>query len=201
MSDRKLVVLDWGHLGQSPPRHLARGAEYGNTVEVYDIGGYLLPMMRALREFGIAVQIIGAGSYQDRQRAAVSAAAAHQKVAYVSCHLNAFPDLNIPQRSSVFFDKRSSGGRTLAAHIATALDSVRVGGSRLPTRARPSNPKDWTKNAWFCGGGDIIFNGPAHISGVCLEPLSVNAQPAITPQMLEDVGIAAGRGIALWLDQ
>lgn len=70
-------------------------------------------MMRALREFGIAVQIIGAGSYQDRQRAAVSAAAAHQKVAYVSCHLNAFPDLNIPQRSSVFFDKRSSGGRTL----------------------------------------------------------------------------------------
>ena len=201
MSDRKLVVLDWGHLGQPPPKHLARGAEFGKTIEVYDIGGYLLPMMRTLREFGVAVQIIGASSYQDRQRAAVAAAAAHQKVAYVSCHLNAFADLNLPQRSSVFFDRRSSGGRTLAMRVATALDGVRVGGSHLPTKARPSNPNDWTKNAWYVGGGDIIFNGPAHISGICLEPLSVNAMPPVTPKMLEAVGIAAGRGIAIWLGQ
>ena len=193
MSSDTLVVLDWGHLGQMPPREMHTGATHGDQIEVYGIAWYLLPLMVSLREAGHSVQIAGQGDYTARQKAAVLAARKFRRVAYISCHLNKFAQDNVPNRCVVFHDARSLGGADLAEMITSHVDEIE-------TRVVESGPDDWTRNAWRVAGGNIIFNGPAGISGVCLAPMSLDGVPAPTAESLQKIGTQIAIGVSQWLD-
>ena len=194
MRSDTLAVLDWGHLGQLPPREMHTGAVHEDQIEVYGIAWYLLPLMVSLREAGHSVQIAGQGDYTSRQKAAVLAAREHfKRVAYISCHLNAFPGEDIPNRCVAFYNQHSQGGAELAELAVTYVTGI-------DTRIILANGGDWTQNAWRVSGGDIIFGGPRNISGICLEPMALNGVPRSDAETLQRLGTQLAIGISQWLD-
>ena len=190
---KTLVYISWGHLG-AHGEVPSKGAEspFNAKWEVIEVGKYIQAIMATCLKAGFHVIIDGEGGLDERQRKACQYASDFDKVAYVSCHLNAFPG-EAPKQKAVFFhDSRSQGGKALAHCI-----NDRVARTFDPVVVRETRPDDWTVNAHACVAG--IFAGPANISAVLCEPFAMNATPKINNADLRLMGRTIAAGIVDWV--
>ena len=192
---KTLVYISWGHLG-AHGREPSKGAEspFNAKWEVIEVGKYIQSLMATCLKAGFHVIIDGEGGLDERQRKACQYAHDFDKVAYVSCHLNAFPGEDPKQKAVFFHDARSQGGRALAYCIRDRVARAAVGLTHLA--ARETRPDDWTVNAHACVAG--IYAGPANISAVLCEPFAMNATPKINNADLRLMGREIAAGIVDW---
>ena len=193
---KTLVYISWGHLG-AHGREPAKGAEspFAPRWEVIEVGKYIQSLMATCLKAGFHVIIDGEGGLDERQRKACQYAHDFDKVAYVSCHLNALPGEDPKQKAVFFHDARSQGGRALAHCIKDRVARTFVIES-MPVAVRETHTFDWTVNAHACVAG--IYAGPANISAVLCEPFAMNATPKINNADLRLMGRTIAAGIVDW---
>ena len=216
-----LVIFDLQHSGK--PRGLdERGAKADvdgdGVVETWEREAeltpfYVAPASRALALTGHLVVLETFGEYPDRHARAAELASRFPglRVAYVACHINAGGG----RSGSAFYDGRSGGGARLARGLADELGELDElhGGFAFPSYADPQPgagagenewrgdaSKHWTWGAWSTIAG--IYDGPANLSGVCVEPWFLDNpshRPLATGEGAERVGEALARGLSAWL--
>ena len=191
---KTLVYISWGHLG-AHGREPAKGAEspFAPRWEVIEVGKYIQSLMATCLKAGFHVIIDGEGGLDERQRKACQYANDFDKVAYVSCHLNALPGEDPEQKAVFFHDARSRGGKALAHCI---VDRVFELPNVSHTIVRETRPDGWTVNAHACVAG--IYAGPANISAVLCEPFAMNATPKINNADLRLMRRTIAAGILDW---
>jgi hypothetical protein len=203
-----LVVFDYQHRGKPPPRHDDAGAGFdldgdgvvgAHETEIGLVPGYLGPAGERLVELGHSTVWITTGTYADRHRRVNELArrvGPTGRVAYIAAHLNAGAGGKL-QRALTLHDARSSSGKRLAATVASSLNQVDALARGRGSHVFAARDSDWTHRALNTIRG--VYAGPAWLSGVCLEPLFVDAFPPPTGELLHLVGEALADGIAAWL--
>ena len=186
---RPLAILVRGH---AP----GRGARHGDWSEYDAIPEYLLAAELRMRAEGIDVIRLELGSLSERQRRGREAMDAHRAVypdapcLYVSCHLNAGgPDF---QRSVLFHDARSGGGRIAARAIVGKLGLV----YEWPCITHASTPDGWLARPHNCISA--IYSAPANCCAVLVELAAVDREP-LDRGLLRRGGMQLGAGIADYL--
>ena len=186
---RPLAILVRGH---AP----GRGASHGDWSEYEAIPEYLLAAELRLRAEGVDVIRLELGTLAERQRRGREAMAAHRAVypdapcLYVSCHLNAGgPD---HQRSVLFFDARSKGGRRAARAIVSTLGLV----YDWPCTTMATNPEGWLGRPHNCISA--IYAAPANCSAVLVELAAIDRTP-LDRGLLRRGGMQLGAGVANYL--
>lgn len=211
-----ILILDIQHTGRaSKPGDM--GAAYdldGDGVtgengerEVDLVRGYAAAAVRHALALGWTVHTLESGEYSERHRRAAELATG--PAAYLACHVNA----GRGSYGLVRPDYLSSGGGRLAEAIAREL-----GGLGEITRARveplypsataakaagrdastPDRAAWWTRG-WSCIDG--IYQGPAGLSGVLVEPFFIDSsghKPLTAPEGLDRVGRALVDGVRRW---
>ena len=187
-----------------------RGEREVDLTEAYTAAGE-----ERCHEVGLGVTVIRTGSYADRHREAIRIAKGIDGlVGYLAAHTNA----GAGAYGLVRPDHRSPGGGRLALAIARGLSALpelsrcRVdplypsiatahGAGRKPhIRADGSEDWGWHTRGWICISG--IYDGPANLSGVIVEPGfgdSPGHRSLWTPAGLVRVGRAivdGARGVA-----
>lgn len=192
-----IAILDWQHHGK--PGRNDRGASFdvnGDGELEYETEltrGYIDAAAHVLESAGHHVYIFDDGTYRSRHaRANTIARAIAEPVAYLACHLNAGGG----DYGMVLYDWRSGGGAQLASELVKALSPrlAEVGRSRTML----SSPDQWGR-AWSTIRG--IYDGPAHISGACLEPAFMDTSkhhPLFTSEGLKRIGEAIAVGLMSW---
>ena len=198
------VYLDRQHAGKPGRRVRDRGAaadlDGDGLVEVHEREAmltpvYLLAAETRLIEYGFDVYTLADGSYRDR----------HERVneydrdergasCYVAAHLNAgWRNRPGDAYGAIFYDYRSTSGRSLAKRIAAELRLVAPELSDV--KVRPASPNDWTRNAFYT----IANVNPV---AVCYEPAFMDCEThaAIlgTAEGLEAIGRALADGVNRW---
>ena len=208
MRGATVAIFDLQHRGKPPPNHTDTGAGYdldgdgvigAHETEAALVPGYLGPAGEHLVEIGHRTVWFTSGSYSDRHRRAVQLAkqvGPTGRVAYLAAHLNAGADGKL-QRALTLHDARSSSGKVLALSIASALNQVDAIARGRGSHVFAARDSDWTRRPLNTIRG--VYAGPAWLSGVCLEPLFVDAFPPPTGELLELVGRALADGVAEWL--
>ncbi len=192
---RHLVYMSWGHIGRVAA-DISKGATHDNKWEVLYIPHYIQSMSEVFLKKGIHCMVDGVDAYSKRHTRATGFASGYTKVAYLSCHLNWFPQ-DRRQRPMFFYDYRSSGGRRLASSI---VESIRTSWTEpRPPNLCASMGDDWTRNAFHCIRG--VYSGPKNISAVCCEPLAMNGEPAVTVTSVKKIGKSIAHGVIDWLEQ
>lgn len=189
-----LVFLDRQHSG-NPSRRKSMGAgadiDGDGKIELWEMEStwtakYLLSAELRLRELGHEVIPISDGTYQARHRRCNKMVISGQPSVYVAAHINA----GHGKYGSVFFDYRSTSGPVLAKEIAKQM-SLQLRELNGDARAISSNPKDWTKNAWYTIRGTTS-------AAVCYEPCFIDTRahrPLFTSQGMARIGKALADGI------
>jgi hypothetical protein len=194
------VIFDVQHTGR-PSRPGDMGAAYdldGDGVrneegerEVDMTRAYVAAAVAVLACSGVPADVLDSGEYGERHRRADNIArGVNGPVVYVACHVNAGGG----RYGLVLRDARSSGGEALARTLAVEL-------RRLPelgdTRASTLSAND---RGWACIDG--IWQGPANLCGVLLEPFFLDSAThrALTkPAGLARVGGAIAAGCLAFL--
>lgn len=190
-----LVLLSHGHAGR-PDRPFWLGATSNGFSEVDLSAAYMRACHLALRGWGADCWILGDGTLRERQTRAVDHGerflAEHPAglVLYVACHVNAGGG----DYGAVLHDARSALGAELAEAIAEPL-------RRLPELARVVTPATpGTDGVWASAHATIrhVFDGPARMAAVCLEPFFIDG-PAHRdlryPGALSQIGLALAEGV------
>ena len=208
MKGATVAIFDLQHRGKPPPDHADTGAGYdldgdgvvgAHETEVGLVPGYLGPAGEELTARGHRVVWLTTGTYGDRHKRAVELAkrvGPTGRVAYCAAHLNAGANGKL-QRALTLHDARSTSGKRLALTIASAWNSVDAIARGRGSHVFAARDSDWTHRPLNTIRG--IYSGPAWISGVCLEPLFVDAFPPPTGELLELVGLSLAAGIDRWL--
>lgn len=201
MRRRILALLDIQHRGRS-----AHPLDYGAAADL-DRDGlvedgereaeltpfYALACSDVLGRLDQRVLLITAGAYSDRHSAARALAAAWAgPVVYLACHINAGGGTG----AIVAHDERSRGGAALARAIVSELGGLPgiARASARPVGAR--SPEAFERRLHGCIGG--IYEGPANLCGVTLEPFFLDQlahAPLATDEGLRRVGEAIARGV------
>lgn len=175
-----VVMLDLGHTGRTGGR---KGAESGPFRESEIVREYAAFASRVLERAGVAVEILGHGSYGSRQRYAAKAGAS----AYVALHVNA--GWQPGYRGAAFSQLNALGGRQLAVCLGHEIENL-TGSHRL----WQTSQDDWTRNA------DSLINQTGRVPAVVFEPVYID-NPAHR-DLLEDpkqIGAALAAGLLAFL--
>jgi hypothetical protein len=179
-----LVILDIQHAGRPGKNDLGASHDFDGDglVEQGENEAELTPLYadaakEALEALGVQVEVFRSQSYKQRwKRAAKKAAEVDGPVAYVACHLNAGAETG-KGYGLVCFDSRSSGGARLARDVGKELElefsADEVSRVIWDARAATGNPTSWFPRAIHTISG--IYDGPANLSGICFEPLFLDA--------------------------
>jgi len=165
---------------------------------------YLDAMASVLAAHGVEVLRCEGRPYSTWHEWACQEAAARPgvPVAYCAAHLNSVPGGQ--SLSWMFYDRRSHGGQRLAEHITETMTEAGFC-TRAPAAAyddRTDSDAPWLYNPLYTIRG--IYSGPANLSGVCLEPDTVQhlatlgSQQAIT-RRLAHLGAVMAHGVLEWL--
>ncbi len=190
-----LVILDRQHGARGD--RFDPGAQATGLREVDLTTGYLLAARRRLEAAGVRVLYIDAGHYSDRHARANEAARSFDGSAvYIAAHVNA----GRGDYGAIFHDARSHRGALVALCLKDHLKAA------LPEAARVkvlgASDIGWTKNAWHTIRR--IYDGPANISGICLEPgfIDTPQHAALwTPEGLPRIGAALADGLLMARDE
>lgn len=159
--------------------------EYGTAIE------------KAASAAGHQVVWLRSGSYYHRQQEANQMArdAKGEKVLYLALHVNAGGGTY----ALAMHDRRSRAGRAAAEAMAAAMEPLE-GISR--SKVIGCDDIGWTRRAYYCIKG--IYQGPANISGVLLEPFFIDSKGGAhdryrTSKGLASLGAAVGQAAADYL--
>ena len=203
LSTTGVVIHRVGHTGkQSQPGDLGAvyDLDHSGRVDPDEAEALVTP-----EYIGVSCGVIGRrghkpliwarGDYSEDWARAAALAKANPKTRflYVACHLNVGAQYGL-----VGYDARSLQGQLAAQRVGArldvalpALDGVRV------TACDASGP--WA-NMYHCIRG--IFEGPANLTAICFEPVSLNIHLNTgVDNTLSQIGFALGSGACDWLEQ
>lgn len=161
-----ILVLDRQHIGK--PGRNDRGACYAiNGKMIYEVDIthlYIMATKAEAERRGHRVVLIDSGRYGDRHKLACQVARDNpgEMVVYYACHTNAGGG----NYALFAYDERSTLGKRLAAGLAHAMVAADLPGIAR-VRAPHANHTEWA-NCFHTIDG--IYEGPANITGCCLEP-------------------------------
>lgn len=188
-----MIVLDRQHVGKpNNTEDLGAYSELCQEHEAHLVGRYMLEIEWTLRKLGHRVVTLTDGYYDHRHKRANNFFAKESGACiYLAGHLNAGGGAY----GALFHDHRSAMGADACEYIAfhmaklEGLDSVKV---------IPSQPTDWTKNAFATIDGVYAGRG----CGVCLEPFFLDCKRhagLMGDDGLEAVGNAIAVGVDAWI--
>lgn len=188
----RVVVFDWQHEGK--PGQDDVGAVHGKLREVDLTRRYIDRATEVLKAHGVRVvelvRDMGRDArYGARHEWVAKQANAWDRTAYVACHVNSSA-AGTARYGMVGHDSLSRGGKALASALDKTLTPV-VG----DVRVEPVSAGGWTHNMYATIAG--IYDGPATLSGVCLEPFFI--QDPRAADLPEKVGEALALGLLDWL--
>jgi hypothetical protein len=198
------VFLDRQHFGKPSPNDKDRGVAVDldgdgdvDSQEALLTPRYIAACKAHLESLGHTVTLIDQGTYPDRHAQVCALAkalpASERPAAYVACHLNAGGG----EYGLVVHDGRSSGGKRMADRVRGALRAEFTPAELATVRVEAGTPDDWTRNAYYTVKG--IYAGPAHLAGICYEPVFVDTHRGLlSPANLDRMGVALAKGLMAW---
>ncbi len=204
------VILDRQHIGKPSPHHLDRGVEFdrdgdgvNDSQEANVTPLYIDAARQMLEAKGHSVTVLQEGSYPERHQMAVELAKSlplpQRPAAYVACHLNSGVGGTY---GLVVHDYRSQAGRSMATRVQKSLrdaftpSEIKSVKMDFGCPESPSQPARWL-NCYNTIRG--IYAGPAHVAGICFEPVFVQAhRPLLDDFGLRRIGHALAQGLMEW---
>lgn len=201
MNRRHALILDIGHRGKPSPRHHDRGAVWGSrtevdVVELYDTACHA----RTEQLGGVVLRPPLPAWYRDRQLWACGQAAANpgRKHAFLAEHMN----FGLVRHAILAHDRRSRGGRRYCEVLADLWRAECPWFSDVQVHAvGPADGTEAARSAWMreaSGGNEWkasvyalirhVYEGPANIFGVVVEPGGLGVGANVDPDHLAVVG-------------